>query len=535
MLDLRIEDAVVVTMDERYPIAHTIGIWKGRIVGVDDQVADLPARETRSLGGATVLPGFIDAHTHLAWAGRAARSLDLSGCTTKADVLTAVATQIAGLDDSADQWLDIVGYDASAGMGLTARDLDDVTGARPTYVVDRSGHAAVINSAAMRIVEERGFSLGAWGAEKDEDGNYDGRILENAHTSFRQNVRLPYNLAEIMAAIEIAAVDCVGQGVTTCAEAGICGGMGGSSPIELLAFRRAIDSGGVPIRIQTMVGNEAVHAVAGAPEDRVTLGLDLGVTSGMGDDRLWLGPLKIWLDGGIQARTAALSEPFVGTENRGELSGDRDELITRIVDAHVSGWQLALHAIGDRAIDLAIEALQACQRALPRPDAQHRIEHCGVVRPDQLEALADAGAAAVLQPEFMWNHGSAYAEALGPVRTHWQYRGRSLLDAGVAIVGSSDRPVASGAPLQAIQFMVRRTDAEGTLIGPGEEVTVEEALYAYTRAAARAIGREGRLGVISAGAEADLVILEEDPRAVAQDRIGAIRILDTVVAGVSVR
>jgi predicted amidohydrolase YtcJ len=283
-----------------------------------------------------------------------------------------------------------------------------------------------------------------------------------------------------------------------------------------------------------MVGNEALHPVTSAPEDRVTLGLDLGVTAGLGDDRLWVGPLKIWLDGGIQARTAALSEPFEGTDNTGDFGGDPDELRARIVAAHVSGWQLALHAIGDRAIDLALDALEACQAALPRPDARHRIEHCGVVRPDQLARLGASGAIAVIQPEFMWDHGTSYTGALGPVRTHWQYRGRSLLDAGVPVVGSSDRPVAAGSPLQAIQFMVTRRDAQGALIGDGEQVTVEEGLRAYTTAAARAIGKEDRLGVLKAGAEADLVVLGADPRAVAPDEIGAIDVRETWVAGVSV-
>ncbi|WP_427889142.1 amidohydrolase [Kribbella sp. GL6] len=520
MLDLRIEDAVVITMDDEHPLAHTIGIWNGRIVGVDDAVRDLPAREVRRLNGATVLPGFIDAHTHLAWAGRAERSLDLSGVRTKAELLETVARHIAGQETGTD-WLDIAGYDATAGFDLCAADLDTVTGARPTYVVDRSGHAAVVNSAALQRITERGVTL----------DQTNGRLFENAHTAFRQQVRLPYSIDEISTAIAAAAKVCVEQGVTTCSEAGISGGMAGSSPVELLAYQHALRNGRLPIRVQALVGNEALPALSGAPEDRISLGLDLGVATGLGDDRLWIGPLKIWLDGGIQARTAALSEPFVGTANTGELAGDPAELTDRIVAAHESGWQLALHAIGDRAVDLAIDALEACQAALPRPDAVHRIEHCGLVRPDQLARLAACGAMAVIQPEFMWAHGSAYAEVLGPIRTHWQYRGRSLLDAGVPVVGSSDRPVVGGAPLRAIQFMVTREDEQGATIGHGEQLTVDEALRAYTVEAARAVGKPGRLGVLRSGAEADLVVLADDPRTVPADRIADIVVLQTIVAG----
>jgi len=533
MLDLRIEDALVITMDEDRPIARTLGIWNGKIVGLDEEIDDLPAREVRSLGGAVVVPGFIDAHTHLAWEGRAALSLDLNAAGTKEEVLATIANHLADKADEG-QWLDVVGYDNTAGIDLRAVDLDAVTGGRPTYVIDRSGHAAVVNTATMDLIVARGIALDELGVERDDEGTYDGRLFEHAHTSFRHRVRLPYGLEEVVTSLEIAARACVAQGVTAVAEAGICGGMGGSSPVELIAFRQATASGRVPIRVQTMVGDEAIHEVVSAPEDGVTLGLDLGVTNDLGDDRLWLGPMKMWLDGGIQARTAALSEPFEGTDNIGEYGGDPDVLLQRIVAAHVSGWQLALHAIGDRAIDLALDALEACQEALPRPDARHRIEHCGVVRPDQLERLGRSGVIAVIQPEFMWDHGTAYTGALGPVRTHWQYRGRSLLDAGVRIVGSSDRPVAAGSPLQAIQFMVTRRDAQGALIGDGEQITVEEGLRAYTSEAARAIGKEGRLGILRSGAEADLVVLDADPRAVPAEEIGAITVRETWVAGVSV-
>jgi len=137
MLDLRIEDALVITMDESRPVAHSLGIWKGQVVGLDDEVDDLPAREVRSLGGAVVVPGFIDAHTHLAWEGRAALSLDLNAAGTKAEVLATIANHLVDKADEG-QWLDVVGYDNTAGIDLRAADLDGVTGTRPTYVIDRS-------------------------------------------------------------------------------------------------------------------------------------------------------------------------------------------------------------------------------------------------------------------------------------------------------------------------------------------------------------------------------------------------------------
>jgi predicted amidohydrolase YtcJ len=137
----------------------------------------------------------------------------------------------------------------------------------------------------------------------------------------------------------------------------------------------------------------------------------------------------------------------------------------------------------------------------------------------------------VIQPEFLWHNGDDYARVLGEPRAHWQYRGRALLDAGVPIVGSSDRPVVTGAPLQAIQFMVERRSSTGSVVGPDEAITVDEALYAYTMAGAHALGRENELGSISPRKWADLVVLDRDPHDSPAARIGDIAVLGTYVGG----
>lgn len=525
MLDLLVEDARILTLDPRHPQARRLGVWNGRIVGLDDDVADLTARQTVRLDGATVLPGFVDAHTHLGWSGRSALSLDLSGVSSRAELLAAVAAHAAATDG---EWIDAVGYDQRSlgGEHITAAELDPVTGGRKAYLLHRSGHACAVNSAVLAEIDPAELAAGGGNVVRDAAGAPTGVLLEAAQAPV-QALRRPYDLDEMISALRLAADQCLAQGVTTCAEAGIAAGLAGASPIELLAFQRA----DLPIRVQLMVSDLMLHPLAAAPADRVTLGLDLGLGTGFGGDRLWLGAMKIWLDGGVQARTAALTEPFAGTDNRGELAGDPDELRAKIVAAHVSGWQLAVHAIGDRAIDLAIEALLEAQQTLPRPDARHRIEHCGIVRPDQLAGLARCGAIAVLQPEFLWHNGADYTRVLGEPRAHWQYRGRALLDAGVPLVGSSDRPVVSGAPLQAIRFMVERRSSTGAVVGPDEAITVDEALHAYTQAGAHSIGREHDLGSLSPRKWADLVVLDADPHDVAPAQLSEIGVLATYVAG----
>jgi predicted amidohydrolase YtcJ len=277
-----------------------------------------------------------------------------------------------------------------------------------------------------------------------------------------------------------------------------------------------------------MVAATALHETGAHPADGMPRGLDLGLRGGFGDDRLALGALKIFTDGGMMPRTAALSSPYAGLDHAGQLYDDPAELTRQIVEGHGAGWQLAIHAIGDRAVDLALDALEEARRRHPHPrraGARHRIEHAGLVRPDQLPRLAAADVTAVVQPGFLWSFGDDYAALMGPGRADWLYRGRAFLDHGIRLAASSDRPVIDGAPLRAVQFMVERRSASGAVIGPEEGVTVEQALRAVTVDAAHACHWEHALGSLAPGRLADLVVLADDPRRVAPGRIADIEVV----------
>ncbi len=244
---------------------------------------------------------------------------------------------------------------------------------------------------------------------------------------------------------------------------------------------------------------------------------------------LWLGALKRWTEGGIFGRTAGLSEPYLGSDNTGQLADTEESMRAAIIDGHHAGWQLAIHAIGDRAVDFALDAVAEAQAQRSRPDARHRIEHCGLVRPEQLERIASLGLIPVVQPTFLWSYGDDYSEIMGPRRAPWLYRGRAFLDHGITLAGSSDRPVAGGAPLRAIEFMVRRRSSGGRAVGPDEAITVEEAIRAYTLGSAYACRKEHVLGSLTPGKLADLVVLGDDPRT--SDAIAEIPVLATMVGG----
>ncbi|SDG20013.1 hypothetical protein SAMN05216553_106141 [Lentzea fradiae] len=501
-LDLKLTGCRALTMDPARPAAHTIGLWQGRIAGLDEQVEDLPAAETADLGGAVVLPGFIDAHTHLAWNGR--RTTDIAGLTTIAGILD----RLAGAPGTG--WIEASGYDPRAvDRPLTAADLDRISDGRPVYVADLSGHACVVNSVVLRQLP---------GIDSD------GWLTENEQLAAR-TLRLPYSVDEIVEELHESARQVLAEGVTMCAEAGIGAGLIASSPLEAAAYQRAR----LPIRVQLMVSAHVLHPVAADPADGIARAVDLGLHTGFGDDMLSLGALKLWTDGGMIARTAALSEPYAGTDNRGQLADFEESMRAAVIDGHNAGWQLAIHAIGDRAVDFALDAVAEAQRQRPRADARHRIEHCGLVRPAQLARIAELGVVPVVQPTFLHAYGDDYSEIMGERRAPWLYRGRSFLDHGITVAGSSDRPVADGAPLRAIEFMVRRRSCGGRAIGPDEAVTVEEALRAYTLGSAYACRKEDVLGSITPGKLADLVVLGDDPRT--SDDIAQIPVLATMVNG----
>jgi predicted amidohydrolase YtcJ len=516
MLDTRLVNADIVTMDPRRPAARQLGVWQGRVVGLDEEVASIPARAEIDLGGATVLPGFVDAHVHLAWTGLSARSPRVDPTAGIDDVLARIGA--AARETEPGEWVDISGYDQRPlGRHLTAAELDTVSVGRRVFVVHDSGHACVVNSAVLDLLPAG-------------TGHDDGVLAESGMAAVRE-LRQPYSSAELVDAIEHAGRTCLEEGITACAEAGIGGGLISHSPLELAAYQQAADTGRLPLRVQLMVVADALRATSAHPADGIPRALDLGLRTGFGGDRLGIGALKVFTDGGMMPRTAALTEPYVGLEHNGQLYADPDRLTEMIVDGHQAGWQLAVHAIGDRAVDVALDALERAQREHPRTGARHRIEHAGLVRPDQLERFAELGVSAVVQPNFLWYLGDDYAAIMGEHRAPWLYRGRGFLDHGVPLAGSSDRPVTPGAPLRAIQFMVERRTNSGRELGPDEAIDVDQALHAYTLGAARACNWEHSLGSITPGKHADLVVLADDPRRVEPSRIGDIEVLATISGG----
>jgi predicted amidohydrolase YtcJ len=532
--DLLLVNANVLTMDPARPRAGAVAVSGGRIRALPEDPAQVRAAQVVDLHGATLLPGFHDAHNHMTWFGMSLSEVDLSAPVVSSldELYQAIARRAESTAPGG--WVVGAGYDQNKIGGHPHRDaLDRAAPGRRVWLRHTSGHMCVVSSTVLADLNLDTAPADVPGGRvaADAAGRPTGLLEERAQQLVAGLVH-PYPLAVLADAIDRAGTAYLAEGITSCTEAGIGGGWIGRSPVELAAYQAARDQGRLRVRVELMIASDVLHPLVSHADDGLELGLDLGLRTGFGDDWLRLGAVKIFSDGSLVGHTAAMHEDFADTPGEsGYLQAEAGQLNATIIAAHRSGWQVATHAIGDRAIDLVLDAYAEALDRYPRPDPRHRIEHFSVARPDQVTRAAKLGVIAVPQGRFATEIGDSMLAALGPDRAGWLYRHRSLLDAGMTLPGSSDRPVVAGAPLPGIADMVLRRTASGAPFNPGEAVTVPQALYAYTAGSAYASHQEHVKGSITPGKLADLVVLSEDPTAVSPDRIAGLQVLATLIDG----
>jgi hypothetical protein len=538
--DLLLVNANVLTMDPARPRATAVAVAGGRIAGVGGDASELAdgvrAGNVLDLKGATLIPGFHDAHNHMIGFGLSLTEVDLRVGTLD-ELYARVAAKAA--DTPAGEWIIGAGYDQTKTGAHPHRDLlDRIAPGHRVWLKHTSSHMCVVNSLVLR---DLGLDADAphvdGGRVATDAGGRPTGLMEERAQELVGNLTRPYPLTTLTDAVAVAGERYLREGLTSVTEAGVGGGWIGQSPVELAAYVAAREQGRLHVRAELMVVSDAFHALTAHPSDGIEIGIDLGLRTGFGDDWLRLGPMKIFTDGSLVGRTAAMTDPYDGdpvsgdTSNRGYLQADAGHLANTIIAAHQAGWRVAAHAIGDRAIDLALDAFDAAAGKYPRRDPRHRIEHFAAARPDQVARAAALGVIPVGQGRFATEIGDGMLASVGQGRHSWLYRQRSLLDAGVVLPGSSDRPVVTGTPLLGIHDMVNRRTASGAPFNAAEAITAEEALRAYTWGSAYASKAEHVKGSIEVGKLADLTVLSEDPTVVSPGRIAGLEVIATIVDG----
>ena len=536
-VDKVVTGGLIRTMDEKNPEAHWMAIERGRVVAVDSIDEQPPeARQVEDVSGQTVVPGFHDAHCHTMWFGLSLGDVDAAACNSFDELYAALAERASTTPPG--QWVRATGYNQAlfGGEYPDIDRLDRVLPHHPLFMRHTSGHACIVNSVAMDVVGlESAGEIDGGAVVRDEHGRATGVLEERAQAIVQQHL-LPLSNADMAQALGRASERYGREGLTSFTETGIAGGWIGHSPRELAAYQSAKEQGVLAQRAQLMVVSDVLHGLDGHADDPRVLGLDAGIRTGFGDDSLSVGPMKIFLDGSMLAWTGAVSEPFSAgpPDNYGYFQAEEQALRDTMLRASAAGWAVGAHAIGDRAVALALDTFEEALSRFGAPVVPHRIEHGGVVTDEQVAHAARLGVAIVTQPGFMPELGVQMRAAMGPAREGLIHRHRSLLNAGAVATGSSDRPVATGVPLRIIQSMVERLDSEGVVVGPDERVSIEQALWSYTVGSAHATGSAGSRGMLAAGMLADYVVLAADPVATPVEELSTIGISGTVVGGTRV-
>ncbi len=526
-----------------------VAIRDGKIVAVGSDAAMLALKDahtrTIDLKGAFAMPGFNDAHTHMASAGRQKLSVDLDNVPSLAAMLAKVKAYAAKL--APGEWILGGGWDHTKWPGTklpTRPELDAVSDGHPAFLERTDGHIAVANTSALKAAGITDATIAPKGGaiDRDADGHATGILREGPTLAMMQKVIPAPSLAMRRKAIALAMQDALSHGVTSIQDF--------SDWEDWLAMEEMETEGTLHLRIAEWIDFNLPVGVL--DERRASHPAD--------DPLLHLTQLKGFMDGSLGSRTAAMNAPYADDPNNmGIARYDQSKLNVMAAERAADGFQLGFHAIGDLANDMALNAMAAAEQVgrpadVPPPpsdpdasivttappvikprDFRFRIEHAQVVSPGAFERFAQLGVIASMQPSHLLTDMAWAPARLGPEREKRAYAWRSLLDHGVTLAFGTDYPVESISPFRGLYAAITRQNVEGTqTFEPQEKLTIDEAIYAYTQASAFAEFRETMKGRLEPGFLADMVVLDRDITKASPQEVLHTQVLRTVLGGATV-
>ncbi len=531
--DLVLIDGKIVTVDASDTIAEAVAVRQGKIlmVGSTAEIRKLAGRNSKvvDLGGKTVLPGFIDSHEHCIRKGMQA---DYVYCAsppmeTIEDIVEALAAKATQKEEG--QWVVGSWFDETKLKEKrfpTRYDLDRASSKHHIYLGRAGGHNSVANSMALSIAEISKDTPQPPGGriEKDEQGEPTGRLDEIAAMNMvRGKIPSPGPEESIRIMVDnwhMVENDLLSWGITTVNEAHI------KAPAAL-AYQELNKEGKLRMRVGLMLDGMAPYN-GYATSDLARQGLKTGFGWG---EKLYVVGVKLGVDGAMGSLTAALNEPYANDpENTGIVRVTQEELTEEAVRCHKAGLRVCIHAIGDRAIDMALESIEEAVRSQDWEDHRHRIEHAGYVRDDQLERMKRLGVAISASIGFCYPIGDSHIDALGQDRLSGYYPMRSFKEHGIVAGGNSDGFGKNWA-LTGIYGCATRRSSSGRLLDEGQAISMLNSIRAYTINGAFLEGKEDLKGSIEPGKLADFVVLDRDILTVDPKEVIETKVMMTIVGG----
>ena len=502
--------ANIVSMDPLCPLAEWVAISQGTIgaVGKGNDYKEFRSKNTEFIdcGGRTVLPGFIDAHLHLRAFAESCISPDLSclqGLRCIKDIQGVIKNRCK--EDPPGTWIRGRGYNEFYLLErrhLTRWDLDEVSPDHPVKLTHRSGHAHVLNSLALSLLGisgETGDPPGGLIHRDVTSGEPTGLLFEMGEFL---SERIPtLDNRELLRGLSIANRKLLSLGITSVQDASHMNDLDRWK--EMGSWK---DEGLFKPRISFMLGPKGFEQFwrKDFPD----------FSSPVSEEQLRVRGAKIILD-----------------ETTGKLNPSQTELNEMVLEIHQAGFQVAIHAIEENAVESAYSAIRYAIDTTPKPDHRHRIEHCSVCSPVLSRLIAALGIIVVTQPSFIFYNGERYLETVPVQELEKLYPIGSLFKAGISVAGSSDCPIVPPNPLTGVYSAISRKSHTGRVLSPEEQIDPADALRMYTRHAARASFEERRIGSITPGKLADLVVLNGNLSAASTDEIKDMEVEMTVLNG----
>ena len=522
----------IITIAQKGHRAEAVAVTGGRLiaVGTNTAIRAYVGRQTKviDLAGKTVVPGFNDAHLHprpiFPFASLHAIINVGPDSVSTINELVALLQRKAQLTP-ADLPVQGIGYqDTKLGRHPTRQDLDRISRTHPVIIRHSSGHISAVNSYVMERAGLTANTPNPPGGAFDRDSAgvpngvcreaAAGMVLRLAHL---ESAPAPTE-AEMLEGYRLCFQNYLNNGITSITEAG--------SSFTKMALYEKLQAAGLPLRINLLLSaNELPEAIR------------RGIKQGFGSDKLRISGIKVFHGNSLSGRTCWLNEPYdmlnpeTGKRDYYGIPPERSQasLDSLFLKIHRSGLQIACHSNGDREIEMVLTALEAAQRAVPRTNSRHRIEHCSVTNMPLLERIRRDSVAVVLH-SYIYEHGDKML-VFGAQRWGMMHPNRTVLEMGIMAAQHSDSPISAAIPLLRIQSLATRRSAEGILIGENQRIPAEDAIRLWTLGGAQTSFEETQKGTLEVGKVADLAVLSDDPTTADVNHLKDIRVLQTMIGG----